>query len=348
MTGRATTNQAASGDGLAPSKPLVSVVIPTYNRAARLQACLRSVTDAEPDAEVIVVDDGSTDHTGDVVAAFPRVHYIRQANRGPSAARNTGIRESHGRYIALFDSDDRMLRGARPLIPALLDRQPEVGVVFTNAFVAHDDGTQERAYDPAHPEMDTLWAVPHELSPDGARVFARAPMLRSLVLDRCYVIPSISIIRRSALDECGAFDESLIGYEEWDLFSRLAARYAFAYFDEPSATIVKHDSNLSGDLEAMVVQGVTILRRFVNGALPLDANTRAAATKKLEWLSLDTARHAFVREDYATARTRVVAHMKQWGPSAGALVLWSATWLRPAQVRRLRAWKTRMIHEPVR
>jgi glycosyltransferase involved in cell wall biosynthesis len=332
----------------APSEPTVSVVIPTYNRAARLQACLRSVVDAEPDAEIIVVDDGSTDHTADIVAAFPAARYFRQANRGPSAARNTGIRESRGRYIALFDSDDRMLRGARPLIPALLDRQPEIGVVFTNAFVTHDDGTSETAYDPSHPETDKLWDVPHETLPDGARVFGRDALLRALVLDRCYVIPSISVIRRSALDACGVFDESLIGYEEWDLFSRLAARYSFAYLDDPSATIVKHDSNLSGDLEAMVVQGVRILKKFLDGALPLDAQTRAAAAKKLEWLSLDTARHAFVREDYATARTRVAAHIKQWGPSAGALVLWSATWLQPTQVRRLRAWKTRMAHEPVR
>jgi glycosyltransferase involved in cell wall biosynthesis len=238
------------------------------------------------------VDDGSTDHTADVVAAFPGVRYLRQANRGPSAARNTGIRESRGRYIALFDSDDRMLRGARPLIPSLLDRRPDVGVVFTNAFVTRDDGSSETAYDASHPATDKLWAVPHEIATDGARIFARESLLRALVIDRCYVIPSISVIRRSALDACGVFDESLIGYEEWDLFSRLAARYAFAYLDEPSAAIVKHDSNLSGDLEAMVVQGVRILRKFLDGALPLDPETRAAATKKLEWLSLDTARHA--------------------------------------------------------
>lgn len=326
--------------------PHVSIVIPTYNRASRLTECLQSVLDAFiQDAEIIVVDDGSTDSTADVVKAFPSVRYVYQRNGGPSAARNAGIRLARGRYLALFDSDDRMLSGARPMITGFLDRHPEVAVAFTNALIARPDGTSERAFSPQKP--DTLWAVPHRRSSDGARVFDREAFLRSLVLDRCYV-PTCSIIRKSALDICGVFDEKLIGYEEWDLFGRLAARFSFAYFDEPSAVIVKHDSNLSGDLEAMVVQGVNVLRKFLDGALPLEGDTRIAATKKLEWMSLDVARHAFAREDYVTARERTVTHMKRWGLSTGALALWCASWLHPAQIRRLRVWKTRIVHDPVR
>ncbi len=324
-------------------QPHVSIVIPAHNRAARLAECLQSVVDAFiPDAEIIVVDDGSTDSTADVVKAFPSVRYVYQRNSGPSAARNAGIRLARGRYIALFDSDDRMLSGARPLITEFLDRHPEVGVAFTNALVARPDGTSERAFSPQKP--DTLWAVSHRRSSDGARVFDREAFLRSLVLDRCYVIPSISIIRKSALDICGVFDEKFMGYEEWDLFGRLAARFSFAYFDEPSAVIVKHDSNLSGDLEAMVVQGVNIVRKFLDGALPLEGSTRKAVAKKLDWMTLDIAKSAFSRGDFTTARQRAVAHMKRSGLSVSALALWCATWLRPGQVRQLRAWKARVAH----
>src|SRR5689334_14004971 len=86
----------------------VSIIIPTYNRAARLRACLESVcSTVQSSQEVIVVDDGSKDETRSVVEAFgAAVRYIYQPNAGPSAARNTGARQARGRYIAFFDSDD--------------------------------------------------------------------------------------------------------------------------------------------------------------------------------------------------------------------------------------------------
>src|SRR5262249_17492022 len=102
--------------------PLLSVVIPTYNRALRLPLALQSVVDAALDpVEIVVVDDGSTDNTAEVVERFGRgVRYVRQGNAGPAAARNRGIREARGDYILFLDSDDRLLpRVHRPLVEFL-------------------------------------------------------------------------------------------------------------------------------------------------------------------------------------------------------------------------------------
>jgi glycosyltransferase involved in cell wall biosynthesis len=222
-------------------EPQVSIIIPTYNRAARLRACLTSVLENAPSAgtrssEIIVVDDGSKDDTRAVVATFgPAVRYFYQQNAGPSAARNTGAREARGRYIAFFDSDDRLLPAPRQRVLDFLDRHPEVGVAFTDALVEESNGQSSRAF--RRDGLETFWALPHAMTPDGFRIFERDPFMRAMILDKCYLVPSISVIRRTALEQCGPFDEALIGYEEWDVFVRLAAAVPFAYLDEPAAVI---------------------------------------------------------------------------------------------------------------
>jgi GT2 family glycosyltransferase len=332
--------QRAPAPGSAPEIRL-SIVIPTYNRAKRLRTCLASVCkDAQAGQEVIVVDDGSNDETREIVQEFgPDVRYFYQQNRGPSAARNTGVREARGRYIAFFDSDDRVIQAPRQRLLGFLDDHCDVGVVFTDALVEDAQGNVTRAFRRA--QLETFWALPHEMT-DGVRVFERAAFLRALILDRCYLVPSIAIIRRSALDSAGVFDEHLIGYEEWDVFVRLAAAFAFAYLDEPSAVIEKHESNLSGDLEKMIVSGVRVLDKILGGAVELPDDLRQATVGKMNAMSFDAAYHAFVRGDAATARQRFGAHMKQWGPTVPALAYWTATWLPSRQVQRLREWKARL------
>jgi GT2 family glycosyltransferase len=321
----------------------LSVIIPTYNRAHRLRTCLASVCSDVQSAsqEVIVVDDGSKDSTAEVVQAFGNaVRYVYQQNRGPSAARNTGLREARGRYIAFFDSDDRMILPPRMRVLEFLDQHPEVGVAFTDAMVEDAAGNSSRAFRRA--QLETFWALPHESTPEGLRIFDRAAFMRAMILDRCYLVPSISVIRRTALDASGLFDERLIGYEEWDLFVRLAAAFPFAYLDEPAAVIEKHESNLSGDLEKMVVSGVRVLDKLLDGAVPMPDDLRRATIDKLNVMSFDAAYHAFVRGDAATARERFAAYMKRWGTTLPALAYWAGTWLPSRQVQRLREWKARL------
>jgi glycosyltransferase involved in cell wall biosynthesis len=106
-----------------PIQPTFSVVIPLYNRAGIVGKTIRSVLDQDyQDFEIIVVDDGSKDDPAPVIAEFgdPRIRYIRQANAGGGAARNRGIEEARGRYVAFLDSDDQFLPGKLSIMAALL------------------------------------------------------------------------------------------------------------------------------------------------------------------------------------------------------------------------------------
>ena len=107
--------------------PKVSIIIATYNRARFLGECLESIVgQAYPDLEVLVIDDGSTDETAQIVTPFcPPVRYLRQENQGEYKAKNRGISLSSGEYIRFVDSDDVMLDGLEEQI-ALLDAHPRV------------------------------------------------------------------------------------------------------------------------------------------------------------------------------------------------------------------------------
>ena len=130
--------------------PLVSVIVPCYNGAAFLEEALRSaLAQSYPEVEVVVVDDGSTDSSGEIARRFP-VRYIRQENRGLSEARNSGIRESKGSYLVFLDADDRLKpRAIETGLNALALRPDCALTVGDHVFIAADssylaDSTKER------------------------------------------------------------------------------------------------------------------------------------------------------------------------------------------------------------
>ena len=116
--------------------PKVSVIIPTYNRAEYLGEAIQSVFDQTfEDFEILIVDDGSTDDTQQLVLSFhdPRLRSFYQNNCGISAARNAAIRSADGEYIAFLDSDDVWLPELLESQVAVLDRRPEIGLVYARA-----------------------------------------------------------------------------------------------------------------------------------------------------------------------------------------------------------------------
>ena len=169
--------------------PLVSVVVPVYNRERFLREALQSVFafDYEP-FEVIVVDDGSTDGSAAIAQSFPEVRYLRQDNHGPAAARNAGIDVSRGEFIAFADSDDIAL-------PNRLSAQ--VGYLLEHPDVTATLGRQEWITPPPNALPDVVWG------------------------DLDGVPPMSMVIRKAALIEVGCFDPALRGPEDIDLLVRL-------------------------------------------------------------------------------------------------------------------------------
>jgi glycosyltransferase involved in cell wall biosynthesis len=208
----------------APAEPRVSVVIPTYNRAARVRRAIDSVlAQTVPDVEVIVVDDGSSDETPQVLAAFgSRIRVLRQANRGVSAARNAGIALARGRWVALLDSDDEWL-------PEKLERQlgwvesappGSIGVCFTDCAIVGDSA----------PDGTLFGEAAFRCAAGGAVVDDAA----AAVISRRHVIHTSSLlIERGLLEPGPAFDPALKVAEDTDLLFRLALRTRFAAIGTP-------------------------------------------------------------------------------------------------------------------
>jgi len=234
------------------TRPTVSVVIPTYNRAARVSAALDSaLRQGVPDLEIVVVDDGSQDDTNAVVAAYgDRVQYVHQANAGVGAARNTGIRRATGTFVAFLDSDDRWHDYKLSMQLALLREHPSVGLVFSDFAIEKPDGTSLK-------HGASLWAgrtldfpamtavtlrQPEHATP--AWPYASAdgfvgPMYRQL-LDELPILTSSVIVRRDVLDASTWYTERVALFEDWEFFARVARRADVGYLATSTTVNVGH------------------------------------------------------------------------------------------------------------
>jgi glycosyltransferase involved in cell wall biosynthesis len=115
------------------NEALVSIIIPTYNYGQYISKAIKSCLDqTHKELEIIVVDDGSTDDTSAVAAQFPDVTYVYQKNQGVSTARNTGLEMAKGDYVAFLDADDYLFQNSVAVRVDILNRHPDIGIVFTN------------------------------------------------------------------------------------------------------------------------------------------------------------------------------------------------------------------------
>ncbi len=185
--------------------PRVSIIIPAYNRANMILTALKSVlAQTYPDWEAIVVDDGSSDNTREVVAGVKdaRVRYIYQENKGLPGARNAGIRASSGEYVAFLDSDDAFLPEKLALQVPVLDANPDLCLV-AGGFI----------------EVDMNMRPLHEIRP-----WVKNPTLDLLDWVRtCSFCVGSPLVRRGWLERAGLFDENMRYVEDWDLWLRMAS-----------------------------------------------------------------------------------------------------------------------------
>ena len=219
--------------------PRVSVVIPTYNRAGYVSEAVASVlAQTYRDFEVIVIDDGSTDNTPEVVGSYRDAHirYFYQENRGVSAAMNTGILASTAEYIAILDSDDVLVEEALQKSVAFLDQHPEVGYCFGQSYTIDESGRPLRS------------------SPRGPRVTfvrdGREEIAQVLMGGRSIG----SMVRRSCFQEVGLYNTELPMSEDWDMFIRLAKRYAVGHLAEPIYKLRFHQQQMTSQSSMKIVQ----------------------------------------------------------------------------------------------
>jgi glycosyltransferase involved in cell wall biosynthesis len=199
--------------------PLVSAAITTYNRARYLPEAIESVlSQTWGDLELIVVDDGSTDDTEDVVSTYlDRVRYIRQENGGRSAARNAAVQVAQGEYVGFCDSDDRWLPDRLERQLSAIVQAPQVGMVHGHVDLIDADGRPLRDETAAH---RAVFSAAHQ----------RPASYAGYAWD-CRCLSSAILVRRSVFDKVGAYDPALL-LDDYDFYLRLALAYEIVFLDE--------------------------------------------------------------------------------------------------------------------
>ncbi|MGO9273601.1 MAG: glycosyltransferase family 2 protein [Terriglobia bacterium] len=218
------------------SNPKVSVVIPAYNAARWIAGTLDSVlAQTFRNFEVIVVDDGSSDETPQVVAGYgSRVRYLRKENGGAASARNVGIHASGGPYIAFLDADDLWLPEKLQLQMDLFSRHPDLAWVYSDAMVFDGEAGQEL----------------HKYTISDVTKLCTGDVLRALLLFNFIASPT-PVIRRDVFDAVGYFNEASLmrGLEDWDMWLRIAAKYQVRSVDRPLARYRLHATSTTGAMD---------------------------------------------------------------------------------------------------
>ena len=240
------------------TSPLFSVIIPVYNRERFIAKAIESVLNQScKDFELIVVDDGSTDNTPKIIQQYP-LRYIRQDNRGVSAARNAGIKAARGAIIALLDSDDEWRKDHLSTHKEFFTQHP--------SYKIH--------------QTDEIWIRSGKFlnkkkihQKKGGHIFYES-------LHLCLISPSAVAIKRELFDEVGFFREDFVVCEDYELWLRITRKYPVGF--TPKVTVIKyggHEDQLSRRYYAMDRWRVKAMLPFCD-----DERVREVALKKCEIL----------------------------------------------------------------
>jgi glycosyltransferase involved in cell wall biosynthesis len=226
--------------------PLVSAVIPTYNYGRFVAEAVESaLAQTYSPLEVIVVDDGSTDDTRERLAAFgDRIRYVYQPNQGLSAARNTGVREARGEWIAFLDSDDVWHPRRVELQMAHAACQPDAGLIAADSF--SDSSRRWPAFDP------------HNIP--------ATPVSMKEILIRSRFGPGGVLARRECFDLVGGFDTTLRSAEDRDMWLRIAARYPLVKLSAPLWWYRQHSGSMSSAAVRMEQNEMRVIRRMLDSS----------------------------------------------------------------------------------
>jgi glycosyltransferase involved in cell wall biosynthesis len=258
MTGAASTATAA---------PLASIVIIAYNCAEYVGHAIQSALEQTwPQLELIVVDDGSTDTTGDVVRRISdgRVKYIRQENKGPNAARNEGIRHARGEFVAFLDCDDWWLPDKLSKQITRVANDTEIGLVYSLAIRVDASGKEGDRFDSV----------------------VEGRVLDRLLLGNCIAgSASSALVTRRAIDAVGMFDETLHYAEDWEYWIRIASQFTVACVPDFDVYLLNRPGSQGKNAQATRRDSLRFIHAALDRYAPSRPFFRRAALAQLHYVA---------------------------------------------------------------
>jgi glycosyltransferase involved in cell wall biosynthesis len=293
---------------MTPRAPLFSVVMPAYNAAATIDAAVASVLrQTVRDFELIVVDDGSTDDTGERVRrlqADGRVTLLEQLNAGPAAARNAGIAVARAPIVSVIDSDDLWLPTYLEVMGSTLADDPGAGFAYTDAWV----------FDETHRLVGRQTAMAGQRPPHPVPADPKAFLLE--LLDRNFIYTSTSI-RRDVLDAVGGYDERFLYGEDYELWVRIVGAKRNAVRVPGNLAVHRtRPSSLTSDVRRFY-EGICEVYGAIAQEHDLDPAERAVALRRLESWRREVARldergpNVLLRTAARRTRSRLFSH-RRW------------------------------------
>ena len=273
--------------------PRVSVVIPAYNAGAFIAETLDSVlAQTYGDFEIVVADDGSTDDTGERVKPFlsdPRVRYAWGENGGVARARNRGMALARGEFIAFLDADDLWPKDKLEKQMAIMDANPEVGLLCGDTAQFDEDGIWCKS-----------WFAEKGLGPAFFGRGVVVPDAFGKLLDVCFVSMGTVLLRKEAVDEVGDFDEAFRCVEDLDIYLRIAQRHAIGWSPEVWVLRRCHASNISGNPAVLLANGIRVREKLI-GIVPEDSREGRLLEGSLARSLYNAAYQAWMEDRFADA-----------------------------------------------
>ena len=283
--------------------PTVSVVIPAYNCASFIRNTLDTVFQQTcKDYEVVVVDDGSTDNTMEVLSGYgDRIKLIRQGNKGNSAARNTAIRNSSGEYIAFLDHDDLWLPEKLEKQMSVLKADKSIGLVYSDGYVVDSNGSIITTFFES--------ALPQ-----------RGEVTQKLFM--YYFLPLLSVlVKKDLVIQAGCFPEDLRICEEWELFLKISEKAKMEYVDEKLVKYVVHDGNQSRNRELSKTEEIAVMQRALKNIPALQSMPVTNARKRFCNLYRELANIQMWKQDAKKARASLLFALKYKSDTLKILLL---------------------------
>jgi glycosyltransferase involved in cell wall biosynthesis len=311
------------------SGPDVAIIIPCHNHGRYLGECLGSVMGQTlAAAEVVVVDDGSTDNTAEVCSQFPDVLYLHQETKGVSSARNLGLRHTTSPLVLFLDADDLFLPPAvEELVECIRIAGAQCGAVFARAerFQAAP-GEPRRSMDSGPPTEDVEPYMARRLSKD---LFALSRTVCCRQMKSSLVPVCAGLVRRQVYDDVGYWDEKLSSVEDREMWVRITAHTDTAFYNHTVALVRRHAGNRSqGNHWIKNHQNIMRLLVKIRDCNDYDDDLRSHARKQLGTEAYRLSGRLITEGDYGEANRTIreslavrPLHLKSWIRYAQCLAL---------------------------